>query len=83
MNLPTYIREGLIIGVTQAITLIILLMLLTFAFGNQQATATKYAKATACELAVPSDPITGRNPALVAQCFTSVGLEPPLVIKIP
>ena len=36
--------------------------------------------AQACELALPVDPDTGRDPALVKECFTQYGIEAPSVL---
>jgi hypothetical protein len=71
--------DGLIVGATQAVVLILLLVVLTFAFGNQQQVAAQYQRAIACELSIPSDPHTGRDPGDVAKCFIDAGLEPPPV----
>ena len=74
--------DGLIIGACQAVVLIFLLLAVTAALGNSQAEGVKYQKATACELAIPSDPNTGRDPALVAVCFTNEGLSPPVFVGL-
>jgi len=71
------IINGLIIGVVQAVVLILLLLAVTAALGNQQTVGAKYQQATACELAIPSDPQKGRDPVLVAQCFLNLGLPAP------
>lgn len=76
MSIPQSIKDGVIIGFTQAVVLILLLMALTFALGNQQAVSAQYQRAIACELGLPSDPDTGRDPVLVDKCFTDAGLEP-------
>lgn len=72
----TALKDGIVQGLTQGIILMVLLVGATFLFGNQQQVAVNYAKAQACELAVP---ITseGRDPGLVAKCFTDVGLQAP------
>ena len=36
--------------------------------------------ATACVLALPSDPVSGRDPESVRLCFTQYGLKPPSVV---
>jgi hypothetical protein len=72
--------DGLIIGACQAVVLVLILLALTAALGNSQATAVQYQKATACVLAIPADPQTGRDPALVALCFQNEGLQPPVFV---
>lgn len=59
-----------------------LLIVATFALGNQQSKAVKYQKAIACELAVPIS-TEGRDPTLVAECFLSEGLAPPEFVGTP
>jgi hypothetical protein len=49
--------------------------------GDMQAEAVKYQKAVACELAIPSDPDTGRDPLLVSDCFVAEGLQPPRFVE--
>jgi hypothetical protein len=68
--------EGLILGACQAVILVLLLLALTAALGNSQATQVKYSQATACELAIPATD-KGRDPRLVSECFLKVGLAPP------
>ena len=65
-------------SVAFAVTLIILLLLASYALGGpqQQAQLVEYQKAVACELAVPIGP-NGRDPHLVAKCFTDQGVQPP------
>jgi hypothetical protein len=76
------LKNGLIIGFTQAVVFIVLLLILTFALGNQQQVATQYQRAIACELAVPVTN-TGRDPAAVEKCFTDAGVLPPVLDKTP
>lgn len=75
LGLRELVRHALTAAV-YGIVISIILVLLTFALGNQQSVAVKYQKAVACELAVPIGP-DGRDPALVAECFTNEGLIPP------
>jgi hypothetical protein len=75
--------DGLIIGAVQAVVLILLLLALTAALGNSQAEGVKYQKAVACELSIPADPVHGRDPELVALCFTSEGILPPQFVQGP
>ena len=65
-------------SVAFAVVLILLLVLTTAATGGftKQNEAVQYQKAIACELAVPVTDM-GRDPVLVAQCFTDQGVEPP------
>lgn len=41
------------------------------------ALTTQYLSAIACELALPVDPQTGRDPLLVQACFSNQHLQPP------
>jgi hypothetical protein len=71
--------DGVIIGATQAVVLVLILVSLTFALGNQQAQQEHYQAATACELAIP---VTshGRDPKLVEKCFSDQGLTAPVLV---
>lgn len=75
------VLDGLIIGAVQAVVLVLLLLAVTAALGNSQAEGVRYQKAVACELAIPSDPETGRDPSAVALCFQTEGLQPPQFVE--
>jgi len=78
------VLDGLVIGAVQAVVLVLILIGVTFALGNKQQKANeesvRYQSAIACELAVPSDPKTGRDPDKVAQCFLVQGLPAPTFV---
>lgn len=74
--------------VTAVITSVIIITGILVVFGNQgerQADITETLLHTnlaqACILALPSDPVTGRDPTLVKQCFIQYGLEPPTTLN--
>jgi hypothetical protein len=64
------------------LVIILLLIGATALLGTTSQEGVKYQKAIACELAVPSNPITGRDPAVVAECFINEGLVPPRFVKV-
>lgn len=74
--------------VVAVITSVIIVTGLNVAYHGQQVEQDRVAHvlvdtnlAQACILALPSDPITGRDPALVKLCFTQYGLQPPKTLN--
>lgn len=72
---------------TALVVTIIIIIIVSIAFHGQtqqtnrdQDLTVAYARATACELALPSNPATGRDPDLVARCFTDAGLPAPSIV---
>ena len=77
------LKSGLIVGFTQAVILLVMLLALTFALGNASAEAVKVQKAIACELALPASAEGGRSEPLVVKCFVDQGLTPPALDAKP
>lgn len=86
--MPTPWKEQLIAGVRQLIvavtTAAIIIAGLVVGFAGQTAEERQVREdtlhanlAVACVLALPVDPIEGRDPGLVQFCFTQYGLEAP------
>lgn len=74
--------------VVAVITSAIIIVGLNFAYSSQTKEQERVAHvlvdtnlAQACILALPSDPVTGRDPGLVKLCFTQYGLQPPKTLN--
>lgn len=78
--LRTLVRDS-VRALVWGLVIIVLLVGATKALGDQQALGVRYQKAIACELAIPSSPTTGRNPVLVAECFSIQGLPAPEFVR--
>lgn len=86
------LREHLVVimrmTTVAVITTVIILFGLTAVYGGQTREQNQIAEtlvhtnlAQACILALPVDPVTGREPSLVKLCFTQYGLEPPSTLN--
>lgn len=72
---------------TAIITTVLIIVGLTVGFRAQTEAADKLARDTlsanlaqACVLTLPTDPVKGRDPNDVQQCFTQYGLEAPQIV---
>lgn len=78
--LPRTVKDGFIIGVTQAVVLLAMLYGLVLLTGNQEQRSLEEisngTRATVCVLALPVDGDTGRDQSLVEACLRDNGLIP-------
>lgn len=77
-----FIRQFLVAVMTAAVILAVLIV----GFQGQTNREQELAQVTldanlaqACVLSLPVDPVKGRDPESVRQCFTQYGIEPPIL----
>lgn len=79
MRVKDAIIDGLIIGACQAVVLVLILLAVTYALGNQQQESLNDIKAaTRAEVCVLTLPVTdkGRDQEAVNACLLENGIEP-------